>query len=669
MVGGGREWPEAVNGFDLGPEGDGTMRPPVETALRSPGGRAQGKCASFVALLGTGVCLAAFLVQPARAQSVDSDTGSETRFGSTGGVGGGIVRVDVKERPLEAVLAVLRRASGYNIRAAGTEEERREISDMKITLHLERAFWKDVLKQIARDYRLEIDDSLERRRIINILKPEEVTHSAMDADVRDVVSLIAMQAKLNVVMGESITGKVTVNLKDIPGKDALEIVARAAQCVLVPEKRGVIRIARPAELETQMETQVFLLAYIQAEGSRYRATIDTDVAEAIKTKSGDEQMSLKDVLDKVKSDKGTVALLRGTNSLIVTDTPQKLKVVEELVNQLDRPPKQVHLSLKLIELSDSDAESIGMKWQNGLVAEASGMAFPTAFPFNTGPAGSSLSGTFPGDIGLLVPKDGGPVGLGSGLWTTEAAIGDLSLGTLSFTKLQALLQFIRTSTKGRVIQAPQLIALDHEEATIHVGESVRYAESFVQATEGGGQASGYREAQNSPVRLGIQVLVIPHVTGPDNNVILTVIPKTEKASPRGLFETFEGGATLGQLKLPQTVQQTVVTKMMLRDRETGIIAGLREQSAHESITKIPFLGDLPLIGWLFRHRERSADLNKNTNLLILITPTVIDFEKRSDIGEMERRAREELGKGFSLEDEAAPVPVGPGGGGLLAPSF
>jgi type II secretory pathway component GspD/PulD (secretin) len=375
-------------------------------------------------------------------------------------------------------------------------------------------------------------------------------------------------------------------------------------------------------------------------------------------------MSLQDVLDKVRSAKGTVALLRGTNSLIVTDTPQKLKVVEGLINQLDRPPKQVHLSLKLIELSDSDAEQIGMKWQNGITAEVNGMSTSTMFPFSPGPSGSSLQGTFPGDIGVLAPTDGIPVGLGSGLWTAEETIGGMTLGTLSFSKLQMLLQFIRTSTKGRVVQAPQLIALDHTEATIHVGESVRYAESFVTSTEGGGQASGFREAANSPVRLGIQVLVIPHVTGPDNNVILTVIPKTEKASPRGLFEIFEGGSTLGQLKLPQTVSQTVVTRMMLRDRETGIIAGLREQSSHESITKIPFLGDLPLIGWLFRHRERSADLNKNTNLLILITPTVIDFEKRSDIAEYEKRARDALGSGFSLEDETAPVPIGPDYGGM-----
>ncbi len=621
-----------------------------------------------------GLCLAALFPQRVHAQSTDmeSEFGNVTRSGSTGGVGGGIVTVKIvtAPRPLEAVLTLLRRASGYNIRAAGTEEERRTISEMKVTIHLERVYWRDVLSQIAMDYGLEIDDSLERRRIINILLPKTVTYTAKDVDIRDIVSMIASSTELNVVMGESVSGKVTINLTNIPGRDALEIVARAAQCVLVPEKRGVIRIARPSELETQMETRVFLLAYIQAEGSRYRATIASDVAEPVAITQGEGQMSFKDVLEKVKSKAGTVALVRGTNSLVVTDTPQKLKVVEGLVNQLDRPPKQVHLSLKLIELSDSDAEQIGMKWENGITAEAAGMSFPTAFPFAPGPADASLSGTLPGNLGVLIPMDSGPVGVGSGLWEAKESVGNVTLGSLSFTKLQMLLQFIKTSTKGRIVQAPQLTVLDHEAATIHVGESVRYAESFVSSTEGGGQASGYREAKNSPVRLGIQVLVIPHVTGPDNNIILTVIPKTEKASPRGLFEIFEGGGTLGQLKLPQTIIQTVVTKMMLRDRETGIIAGLREQSAHESMTKIPFLGDLPIIGWLFRHRERSADLNKNTNLLILITPTVIDFEKKSDIADMENMARKALGEGFpSLEEETAPQPAGAGSGGFVMPPF
>jgi type II secretory pathway component GspD/PulD (secretin) len=387
----------------------------------------------------------------------------------------------------------------------------------------------------------------------------------------------------------------------------------------------------------------------------------SDVIEKVQAQTSQQRMSLKDVLEKVASEKGTVGQVEGTNSLVVTDTAQKLEVMGRLISQLDRPPKQVHLSIKLIELSDSDAAEVGLLWQNGLTGEISGMSYPTMFPFSSGSTDSALSGTFPGSSGVLIPKDGQPMELGSAGWVSEEAVGQINLGTLSFARLTALLQFIRTQTKGRVIQSPQLIALDHEEATIHVGELVRYAESFQQTTEGGGLATGFREASNSPVRLGIQVLVIPHVTGPDNNVILHIIPKTESAKSAMLFETFEGGP-LGQLKLPQTIQRTVVTKMMLRDRETGIIAGLRQQSFGETVTSIPLLGDIPIIGWLFRHRSRPAETNQNSTLLILVTPTVVDFERKVDIGPAIKDAMEDLGSGFSLEDEPPPQLRTPGTG-------
>lgn len=600
-------------------------------------------------LLCVASCLIALLAA-AEGRAPASIGAPPTRSAGETEVAGGRVFIDVVDRPLGAVLDYLSRVGEYSI--VPLEDDLRT---MKVTLRIENVYWRSALEVIAQKYNLEIDDS--KPRVLMISRPKAIEMKFDNQDVRAVITTIAAQAGANVVIGQNIKGTVTLHLRNVPWRDAIEIVARAANCVVVPERRDVIRIALPNELEAQMETRVFQLAYIQPEGSRYRAKIASDVAERIQMKAGEGQLSLQQVLEKVKSDKGTVAPLQGTNALIVTDTPQKLEVMAKLIAQLDRPPKQVHLSLKLIDLSDSDAEEVGILWQNGLIAEASGMSFPTMFPFVPGPANSSFSGTFPGDVGVIIPQNSGPLSLGSPLWISTEAQGAVSLGTLSFTRLTALLKFLQTRTNSRVIQAPQLIALDHEEATIHVGELVRYAEAFQNTTEGGGMAAGFKEAAASPVKLGIQVLVIPHVTGPDNNVILTVIPKTEMGKAP-LFETFEGGA-LGQLRLPQTIQRTVVTKMMLRDRETGIIAGLRQQQFGEKITKIPILGDIPIIGWLFRHRERSADSNRSSNLLILITPTVIDFEKKTDIGDMVKRAQDELGRGFSLEEEALPQVVQP----------
>jgi type IV pilus assembly protein PilQ len=576
---------------------------------------------------------------------------------------GGRVFIDVVDRPLGAVLDYLSRVGEYSIVVIDDE-----IRDLKITLRIENVYWRDALDIIAQKYNLEVNESKVRARVFIIERPKLVEMKFENQDIKYVITTIAVQAGANVVIGQSVKGTVTLHLRNVPWRDAIEIVARAANCVVVPERRDVIRLALPSELEAQMETRIFQLAYIQPQGNQYIAQITSDVAQRVQddSRGGKGQLSLQEVLEKVNSEKGTVAPLQGSSSLIVTDTPQKLEVMERIINQLDRPPKQVHLSLKLIELSDTDAEEVGLLWQNGLTAEASGMSFSSMFPFSPSGSTDSMSGTFPGDQGVMVPSGGSPTTIGSDSWVADSATGGLSLGSMSFSRLQVLLKFLQTQTTSRVIQAPQLIALDHEAATIHVGELVRYAESFVSTTEGGGTASGFREAKNSPVKLGIQVLVIPHVTGPDNNVILTVIPKTESQARSELFQVFEGGA-LGQLKLPQTLQRTVVTKMMLRDRETGIIAGLRQQSFGETITKVPVLGDLPLIGWLFRFRNRPAETNKNSNLLILITPTVIDFEKKTDVEDMVKKAQGELGRGFSLEEEAVPQLVQPGE--MIAPTI
>jgi general secretion pathway protein D len=236
---------------------------------------------------------------------------------------------------------------------------------------------------------------------------------------------------------------------------------------------------------------------------------------------------------------------------------------------------------------------------------------------------------------------GGNSALNSALLGVEPG---LTLGSMGFAATSALFELFRTKTSGRVIQAPQLIALDNEEATIQVGELVRYAESFVAQTEGGGSVSGFREASGSPIKLGLQLLIIPHVTGPENNVLMTIIPKTENFSlnrggggaPPG-FQRFIGPDGIN-LDLPQTNQRIVVTKMMLRNGETGVIGGLRDEREDLSETKVPVFGEIPFIGRLFKHKTRAVAGN---NLLIFVTPTIIDFNETEGLKKELDRVRTE----------------------------
>lgn len=484
--------------------------------------------------------------------------------------------------------------------------------------------------------------------------PPRVYATFHNTDIKNAIQIIGDWGKANIIIGPTVSGTVSGTLEDVPWREALDIVLKTLNYVVVEEKHGVLRVASPDELQAQLETRIFTLAYIQPATSQYQATIKSPYLKQQSAGGGATgATSLLQVIDEVKSANGKIAYEKRTNSIIVTDTSAKLEVIQKLIDKLDIAPKQVHIAMKLIELTDEDTEKLGMQWspERGLTFNYSGPSFNTFFPFEL--SRNATNGLIDTALEDVVPGTGvasEPLRMTRGGAVTAGA-SSLSYGSLDLSGLTTVLNLIKKRTNGKIIQAPQIITLNNEEATIHVGKRVRFAEQFVTTTVGGGAASGFQEAQKSPVELGIQVLVIPHVTGAENNVILTVIPKTEDfTDPGAPFEEFTGAGIT--LKLPQTSQRIVVTKMMVRDGETGVIAGLREERQGSTITKIPFFGDIPILGWLFRHKTSTKE---TANLLMFITPTVIDFSRPKGFEERVESIQRELGRPFSVfEEEAGP---------------
>lgn len=574
--------------------------------------------------------------------------------------GGGVrMSVDFKGEPLGDVLDFLSTRSGVNIRTIDDAS-----LDLRLTFKLDSVTWRDVLTFMAEKYKLIVDTSRESAGIIIVKSPPKVSIDfPQPTDVRVVIDAIARQTDANLIVGPEIKGQVQLSLKDVPWEDALDMVVRTLKYVAVKDRFNTYRITTPEALSQSMETRIFRLSYIQPEGSRYIAQIDTEFAEKTKGttgKDGNEPISLLGVL-KTMVDKGKVSYERRSNTLVITETPTTLEVIQKLIEKVDIPPKQVHLAVRMVELADSESELLGVDWSNGFTASLSGMAFDTAFPFIYDPPGGSnaFAGTFPGRYGLMTTE--GRLRRLDDPLTDLPDLGSPSLGRLDMTAMQAVMRFVKTKTSGSIIQAPSLIALDNEEATIHVGKNVRYAEYFSNSTEGGGVSAGYREAKGSPIKEGVQVLVIPHVTGPDGNVLLTIIPKSENLDTGvgvGGFKTFGAGDT--QIALPQTVQRIVVTRMLLRDGETGVIAGLKKTVASTSESKVPVLGDIPVIGWLFKSRRKPAESNARENLMIFVTPTVIDLQKEMRIPSAVNEIRRDLaGPFFSYEEKLPEAEAGP----------
>jgi len=579
---------------------------------------------------------------------------------------GAEIYIEVTERPLKQVLDYLSTLSNKNIRCKKTKDER-----LPVTFKLEKVTYRTVLDFIAKKYGMVVDDSMEKQNIILLDTPEKVSMVFSNADIRDVINTIAIQANANVVIDMDISGTVSMRLENVPWKSALDMVVKTRDFVAIQEPDNTIRITTPAKVEKQLDIRMFRLAYISPEGSKYSPILVSSFTQREAAQGGAQGQgaaSLIEVLKNVKSQQGTISFEKRSNTIIVRDTSTALENMQIIINKLDIPPKQVHVAVKLVSLNDTDAERLGVDWGQGLKFQVTPMSnWASAFPFDVT---NGLSHSMLGNISvaegtrrtvdpitqqLSSAQDIFPLSqvTGSKWGTTQSTTltnlntttltNTMSLGSMGFQGTAAFLEMIQNKTRGRVIQAPQIITLDNEEAAIQIGSLVRYAEQAIAASQTGNVLGGYREAAGSPLTLGFTLLVIAHVTGPENNVLLTIIPKTE---------TLTGFVTTGTLQLPQTNNNIMLTKMMLRNGETGVIGGLKETDESYTDRKLPIFGDIPFIGRLFKHHSRT---NSGSNILVFVTPTIVDYYETDQLRKELDKIRQDYSKPFTTIGEEEDV--------------
>jgi len=617
--------------------------------------------------LGAGVAWAGEVEAPVlkRVEVVGGPAAAET--GKTAGAE--IYILEVTERPLKQVLDYLSTLSSKNIRCKKSKDER-----LPVTFKLEKVTYRTVLDFIAKKYGMVVDDSMEKQDIILLDTPEKVSMVFSNADIRDVINTIAIQANANVVIDQDILGTVSMRLENVPWKSALEMVVKTRDYVAIQEPDNTIRITTPAKVEKQLEIRMFRLAYISPEGSKYTPMMTSSFIAregAAGAQQGPGAASLIEVLKNVKSQQGTISFEKRSNTIIVRDTSMALENMETIIKKLDVPPKQIHVAVKLVSLNDTDLESLGMDWgSNGIQFTLNPMSgWASAFPFDvSGGLSQSLLGTLAvaegtrrvidpvtGQLSLQGAQDVFPVReqtinrwgttQGSTLTSVNTASlnNSMTFGSMGFQGTQAILRMIMEKTRTRVIQAPQIITLDNEEAAIQVGELIRYAEEALAASQTGNVLGGFREAAGSPITTGFTLMVIAHVTGPENNVLLTIIPKTE---------TFERFNSTGTLQLPQTSHTIMLTKMMLRNGETGVIGGLKQENEKYTDRKVPILGEIPFIGRLFKFHDKN---NSGSSLLVFVTPTIVDFYEADQFKKELEKIRQDYSKPFTTIGEEEDV--------------
>ena len=567
------------------------------------------------------------------------------------------VNLSVADRPLEDVIATLRARSGANIVILNVQDPanpgqvREDLGKRKVTIELADVGWRDALNYVAESVGLVVEPRQAGVYVVTQVPP--FNYEIKDGPIVDVINAIASISGANIVISPDVTGTVSVNFKGVPWREALEVVVKTRGYTVVEGRYGVLRVVDPKTLQDQLETNTYQLRYIRPK-SQYKPLIKSEFLQAVQQQQQGQgqggQVDFKktftalQALSKALSPAGQLDYIDTQNVIIVRDTAQVHESIRQMLARIDVEPAQIFCDVKFVSTTDGDVLNLGVDYgDNGPQISMSGGQIPITLPFDAGIGGWD-------DWLIANPNGGGPFTdplLNAG----NTLVPDTIFGALSFTNWQMTLRLLQRTTKTEVIQAPKIIALDGSEATIFVGETIRYAEAKAEQGQAGGLQLVVSEAAGSPVEVGFQLLIRPNLIPGTNRMVMEVIPKETSLSGTGDtslappgFDVFTVGAAgdSGSIALPRTRSSTIVTTMMLETGQTAVIGGLSSDSDTESHSEVPGLSKIPLLGELFKHESKQRE---RRTLLVFITPTIVhNSEDTSRILDQELQRRRQAVK-------------------------
>lgn len=409
---------------------------------------------------------------------------------------------------------------------------------------------------------------------------EPISLDFQDVPVRQVLQIIAQVNGFNLVTTDSVTGNVTISLSDVPWDQALKMILRIKG--LDQRMEGNILLIAPAEELAARETQM-LENRRQAKQLAPLVTHHTQVNYA---KADDLALILKSSDGSVLSARGSVTVDDRTNTLIIKDTQESIDDALDMIEILDIPVRQVLIESRMVTVRDGVDEQLGVRWgfsdRQGDDAVSGTINSAETLSIGTVPAVEDRL-----NVSLPVQNPAGRIGF------TIARLVD---GTILDLELSAL----ETENQGEIIASPRITVANQHEAYIEQGTEIPY----VQATSSGATSVEFKKAV-------LSMTVTPHIT-PDNRIILDLIVTQDT---RG--ETVSTGT--GPAVAIDT--QEISTQVLVENGETIVLGGIFQQTITDTDTQVPLLGDLPMVGRLFRN---SQQINDKRELLIFVTPKILN---------------------------------------------
>ncbi len=462
-----------------------------------------------------------------------------------------------------------------------------------------------------------------------VYKGSRVTFNFQDIPVRSVLQLLADVSNLNIVASDSVQGNVTLRLVNVPWDQALDVILRAKS--LAKRQNGnVIWIAPQTEIakyeeniaqarEKELNSAQLVTDYIPINYGNAKQIADllTSGAKSGNVGGGGGSSGERGFL----SPRGSVSFDDRTNTLLVNDTPEKVQEIRQLVAILDRPVKQVLIESRLVVATDTFTRELGAKLGiAGFQINPSGQRLITGATTNdvtsinnsidttqTAIANQQLSGNAPTS---LAPSIQFPGGLNVNLPSTTTGTSTIGFGLIGNDYMLNLeLSAAQQEGRSETISQPKVVTANNQEASIVQGQQIGYL-TFQNSGTGGGAGTATVQFKN----VALELHVTPTITS-DNRVFMKL--KVIKDALAALVPNPGGGF------VPQIDHREIDTSVLVKNGQTVVLGGVYEFTSEHDVTKVPFLGDIPILGALFRDKK---NINNKAELLVFITPHILGQE-------------------------------------------
>ena len=425
---------------------------------------------------------------------------------------------------------------------------------------------------------------------------EKLSLNFQNIEIRSLLQVIADFTNFNIVTSDSVSGAVTLRLKDVPWDQALDIILQARG--LGMRKSGNVLLIAPKDefaakdkIELESKNAIQNLEPLRTQDFRLNYAKASEIAAGL-VGSGGSGGSTTPGATKILSARGSVIFEARTNQLFVTDIPAKLEQIQSLILKLDIPVKQVLIEARIVEAADSFGKSLGVRLGGRPFNTTNNIMVGNSYITPNVPVGTNAN------LGINI-------GTGSGDFVNLPAVGQngfqaasfaISLFNSSLTRLLNLeISAAEADGRGKIVSSPRIVTADQVKAIIEQGTELPYQ----QATSSGATSIAFRKAN-------LKLEVTPQIT-PEGNIILNVEVNKDSV----------GRSTANGFAIDT---KRVQTQVLVENGGTVVLGGIYEQADREDETKVPVLGDIPVLGALFKQKTRTAT---KSELLVFITPKVL----------------------------------------------